>query len=200
MAHPLMWIILAVQALAQAKGLPAQALPPAAPQATDPLALRQQQWQHRRVLDLDEDGYAVRNGRRLDRSEQVRLYRRTDAGEALDLMRQSRGKSVVGGFWLVGVTGALALAGSQVGQEEDARHAAAVGSNGNDSTYQAWGTAGGILAGLMIGGTIRHFYAVASDDLRAQAAESYNRKLLDDLQLGAAPIPGGMQLGLSGRF
>jgi hypothetical protein len=215
MFKPLLWIVLALQALTQS-GLQARTRPPrTAPSAEDagqaqaaqaadpdlaPLAQRQADWRRLRILDLNDDGEAFRNGRWLDRDEQIRLYRRHEADDALALMRQSRGHAFAGGFFLVAAPVGLAALGGYVGQQLDQQRASNLGATGSGSYYTTWGAGGGILLGLILGGTIHHYQSAAAADLRAQAAESYNRKILDDLQLGVAPVPGGATLGVSGKF
>jgi hypothetical protein len=205
MLKPFLWIILGLHALTQT-GLQAKA--PLAPSAvvgadqaasTD-LAQRQASWQRLRILDLNDDGEAFRNGRWLGRDEQVRLYRKHEADDALSLMRQSRGHAFAGGFFMLAAPAGLALLGGYIGQGVDQQQAGNAGATGSGSYYTTWCAGGGALLGLIIGGTIYHCQSAAAADLRAQAAESYNRKLLDDLQLGMAPVPGGATLGLSGKF
>lgn len=215
MFKPILWILLALQALTQsglqARTRPARTAPSAeeagqaqAALATDlgqaPLAQRQADWRRLRILDMNDDGETFRNGRWLGRDEQIRLYRKHEADEALSLMRQSRAHGFAGGFFMVAAPAGLALLGGYIGQQVDQERANNLGATGSGSTYTTWGAGGGALLGLIIGGTIHHYQSAASDELRAQAAESYNRKLLDDLQLNAAPVPGGATLGLSGHF
>jgi hypothetical protein len=209
MLKPLGWIVLALQALAQA-GL-AQAAPapssvtaadPAAAPSTDPgqapLAQRQAAWRRLRILDLNDDGEAYRNGRWLGRDEQIRLYRKHDADDSLALLRRSKGHAFLGWCGMLLTPGALALAGAGIGEREDLLmgRANTVGMDPGTTV----GAASGALLGLVLGGAIQHFQSAEADDLRAQAAESYNRKLLDDLQLGVAPVPGGARLGVTGKF
>jgi len=211
MLKPLVWIVLALQALTQS-GLQARTRTPrTVPSAEDagqaladpgqaPLAQRQADWRRLRILDLNDGGEALRNGRWLGRDEQIRLYRKHEADDALALMRQSRAHGFAGGFFMVAAPAGLALLGGYIGQQVDQERAANMGATGSGSYYTTWGAGGGALLGLILGGTIHHYQSAASDDLRAQAAESYNRKLLDDLQLGVAPVTGGATLGVSGHF
>ena len=164
------------------------------------LALRQARWQRLRILDLNDNGEAFRNGRWMDRNEQIQVYRKHEADDALALMRQSRAHGFAAGFFMVAAPAGLALLGGYIGQAVDQQKASDMGATGSGSLYTTWGAGGGALLGLIIGGVIHHYQSAASDNLRAQAAESYNRKILDDLQLGAAPLPGGAALGVEGRF
>ncbi|HXC63377.1 MAG TPA: hypothetical protein VNZ67_03415, partial [bacterium] len=178
MLKPLLWIILALHALSQS-GLHAQGLSPA---STD-LPQRQASWQRLRIVDMNGDGEVLRNGFWLDRNDQVGLYRKHDADDALALMRQSRAHGFAAGFFLVAAPAGLALLGAYLGQQVDQERATNLGATGSGSLYTTWGAGGGALLGLILGGTIHHYQSAASDELRAQAAESYNRKILDDLQL-----------------
>jgi|GEM_PF-2686264 hypothetical protein len=210
MLKPFLWIVLALHALAQsglqARGL-AQPSPAGASQAAaspgepgqaQDLAQRRAAWQRLRILDMNDDGEALRNGQWIGRDAQMRLYGRHEADDSMAMLRKARAHAFFGGCGLWLLPAALAAAGADLGQQSDIEH----GVNGSTSTNPGTtiGTAGGAVLGLLIGIPWYLFQGHEAADLRAGAAERYNRKILEELELGAAPMPGGATLAVRAKF
>ena len=191
-----MGFVLAAQVLGWAQGLPAA--PAAALPAGDPAAaVAASRWQQQRILDMDDDGYAQRAGGRLSLRQQAAVYRNHGAEEAQDLLHQSQAKRGLGvlALFYSPALGALAgyeLAQTQPGQGQDQ----VIRGHSSDDVFSAAGAALGL--GLGIAVLLDHHGAAR--ELRAQAAESYNRQLLQDLRLWVAPQRGGAQLQMNANF
>jgi hypothetical protein len=197
-----LWLgfVLAAQVLGWAQGLPAQGRPGAVvdlPAGDPERDVRTQQWQEQRILDVDDDGYASRVTGTLDLRHQANVYRHHDAQEAQDLLHQSqvaRGTGVLALLFspILGAAAGYELAQTQPGQGQDA----VIRGNSSVGVYTPAGAGPGLAVG--IGVLLEH--REEARELRALAAESYNRALLHNLRLGTQPIRGGTMLTLGASF
>jgi hypothetical protein len=188
-------IILAMQILGKSQGLPAAGLGlPAADPASEAHAKR---WHQQRILDLDDEGYAQRASGTLSLRQQARVYHNHQAEEAEDLLHQSqvaRGQGVLAVFYgpALGAVAGYELAQTQPGRGQDQ----VIRGNSSVTVYSGAGAVLGLFTGI---GVLVEQRSEARE-LRAQAAESYNRKLLQDLRLWVVPQQHGAALGAQAKF
>jgi hypothetical protein len=190
MASILNWFILAILALMHAGGL--AAAPPA-------LERRQQQWQAQRILDVDDDGYAQRDGGALSLHQQANVYRHHDAKPAQELLHQSQVARGQGVLALLCSPALGAAAGYEMAQSLPEHGDASIHrlyGNRPSDVYASAGAALGLVAGI---GVLLN-QRLEARELRAQAAESYNRQLLQDLNVWVQPAQGGAVMRLQKKF
>jgi|GEM_PF-6607998 len=171
--------------------------------STVPLELRQESWKR---LSLSQDKRRSSRfclGRqRLSLRELACYLNGTGATDAAASMQQglrSRQKSL---RWLALCPALFTAFGGVVGGIAGiAQPGNSNATNGGSTGYAIIGGGClGLAAGLLVGVP---FYFEDRHEAKAcesQAVDYYNHRLLQDLQLGAAPMPGGAALGVSGRF
>jgi hypothetical protein len=186
--------LLAAQVLGFAQGLPAAPAPalPAGDPADAVAAIR---WRQQRILDVDDDGYAQRASGRLSLRQQANVYGDHGAQEAQDLLHQSQAKRGLGVLALFYSPALGALAGYELAQIQPGQGQVIRGHSSADVF-----TAAGAALGLGSGIAVLWDHRAAARELRAQAAESYNRQLLQDLRLWVSPQRGGAQVQMNANF
>jgi len=175
------------------------------------LALRQACWSRLRILDVNQQGWVKRNGEWLDNKQAGHYYRNASALDALRELRHGRSHRIQASVWRWAAfpVGAVffayiggAAANIQYGQvKSDGSYyysQETIGQKiGQDALVGACiGAALGAALGIPI--SLSKGHQAERDD--RSAAESFNRKLLDDLRLRAQPEPGGAKLGVDKSF
>jgi hypothetical protein len=177
---------------------------PAPPSAA--FDLRKASWSQLRIMDVDNDGQALRNGLWLSSDQVDHYYGAADDTESQRLewrgifrnVRNKYGQYVVPPSMAV----LLAIAGGGIGNAQ-------YGGTDNYSQttiYQktAQDAAVGAAIGLVVGEALvllRNYYAERQSirDFR-QAADIFNQQLLQDLRLRVLPSQGGGNVGIDKTF
>jgi hypothetical protein len=210
---PVLGLALFTLLLGQAAGLPARphrrhstqdlaklAYQPASPTAS--LEDRTASWRALSFQALQFGGSAARGGMDLKKPQQRLCMELAQAQDALDLMERSDAAGRDSMLWITIAPGAGAVAGLFTGGVLGAQQPENVAGAGvlEIVGYAIIGAVGGAVTGAVVGlpGCLWEHHQSA--ELHAEALESYNHKLLGDLRLEAAPIPGGAALGVSGKF
>ena len=172
---------------------------PASPTASS--ADRQSSWETLRVRSVDPGGRVDVGGKLLNLKQERDYYWDARMEEPLKLFKQSEAKRSQGKHWMV----AAPITGFAIGfVAADIAEASAAPNNGQitgqDIATILGSLVGGTLLGAGIGWTVHHSRDKEAQDLRRQAADSFNQGLLRDLRLDAAPVPGGAAMGVSGHF
>jgi|GEM_PF-3588608 tetratricopeptide (TPR) repeat protein len=178
---------------------------PAPPTAS--LQARQASWLWMRVAKVD-DGMAQVGDEELSSNEQGRYYKQAKAAEAVRLLKQSHSDRIKSVLWYsvapalcIGVGG---YAGYAVGFMKSWNEASS--GNGNSNVGQNIGT--GLVTGLAIGAAVGLGLGIPmglSDAHESrvhmeEASQSFNSKLLQDLNLSVSMLKGGAALGVSKSF
>ncbi|HTA17023.1 MAG TPA: hypothetical protein VK786_04690 [bacterium] len=179
--------------------------------ATDALSLRQACWESLRISQVKCDGKVLRGGLWLTRKEAGYYYRNANVPLAVRLNRKALGYQIQGSVWLI----ASPLVGLVVGVYGGLLNAIdrydGVNADGSFSYSDSYinnrvgqealaGGAIGLVLGTALGIPMGLMDCRKAETYRQNAAETFNRKLLQDLQLYAVPKPGGGMLGVQKQF
>lgn len=179
--------------------------------ATDTLSLRESCWDSLRISKVEPDGKALRGGIWLSRKDAGHYYRNADVPLAVRLNRDALAYDIQGSVWMIASPVVGIVVGAYGGvlnavYRYDRRNAD--GTYDSSDTYirtRAYqeslvGGAIGLVLGLAIGLPMGAMDCRKAEVDRQNAADTFNHKLLQDLQLYAVPKPGGGELGVQKQF
>lgn len=164
-------------------------------------AVRRASYDKHRVLSV-EKLYAEVGGKYYGSKGMQRYYSWAKANEAGDLLRQARhdnAKSAIFPLISVGAFAGVGVVGYQLYLTNQPRGSSyAYGDTERNQSYVA--ALGGIGLGALVGVFIRNHYQNRSQSKRVEAAESFNRHLLQRLNFEVRPLPGGGGASLNSSF
>jgi hypothetical protein len=177
---------------------------------TAPLALREANWRDLRIKDVVQDGRILRRDVWLSTVQARRYYRNAHSPESRLLEEKGVSKRVKSALWTwipAPVAGTvLAFVGGCIA---DAQYNTAVNGEYNNSYTlveqkeaqdAVVGAAIGVGLGLALGLPLANASRREADTDFHEAAEQFNRKLLQDLHLQVRPTQGGAKVGISMDF
>jgi hypothetical protein len=187
---------------------------------------RLQQWERWRIRACEAHGRVSTNAGTFTAKDLPRLFHAAGAVDALAQWQQARQSRRQGWVWMgsLVVVGALAGAGAgawdEAGQAHTVQYPSLMSHDPESATVFTWSPAGstedgrglymamGAVLGAVIGwdlGALGSLPLLARAQAQAQgqrmeALRSYNRALLRNLRLEAAPTARGFQVGIQGHF
>jgi hypothetical protein len=180
--------------------------------ATDALSLRQSCWDSLRISQVKPDGKVLRGGLWLTGKEAGHYYRNADVALAVRLNREAFAYDIQGSVWMIASPVVGLVVGAYGGVLNAVYRYGQRNSDGtydyNDNTYLRTrvyqealvGGAIGLVLGAAIGIPMGVMDCRKAEVFRQNAADTFNHKLLQDLQLYAVPKPGGGELGVQKQF
>jgi len=179
--------------------------------ATAALSLRQSCLDSMRISQVKPDGKVLRGGLWLTRKEAGHYYRNADAPLAVRLNRDSVAYDIQGSVWMIASPVLGMVVGAYGGVLNAVYRYAPRNANGTYDTRDTYtntrayqeslvGGAIGLVLGAAIGLPMGMMDCRKAELDRQKAADTFNHKLMQDLQLYAVPKPGGGELGVQKQF
>jgi hypothetical protein len=170
--------------------------------ATASMDARIASWELLRIRSPYDGGEAIVGHQFLSASGQGRYYEEAGADQAVEYYQASKKAQLKGILWIAISPGVGAVVGGLSGliAADQRVHDAGYEEDWGALGYLILGVVGGAVAGVAVGGIGAISEHVEMTDARKKAAESFNQKLLKDLNLSVEPSPRGALLDIQKKF